>query len=331
MGIPRGRRLALILALSVILYGIGVWWVFRHFSLPRVSAFGSLLLLVAVVCQFGAKWMFGVLFREGADHLGRPLRPLSAFRAALVGAGVARLIPAGGAITPIAMAWSVRGEEEGTAPAALRAAALNYGAILLGTGGSLLWVRSRHLSTAVASGMFGLGVLFLVIGALFVFGAGRLATLGRILPRRIKRRVLSTLVDHAAGGSTQILIWSRLALESAALFFVMQAFGLHLTPSQTLAAFGTSQLVGGLPGAPGGMGVTEAGLVGVLTLFGHAAGDTVGPTIVYRVVSYWLPAIAGVLAGGLAFLRSRAATNGDRAQPAGGSGGRPEPGGPAKT
>jgi uncharacterized protein (TIRG00374 family) len=93
-------------------------------------------------------------------------------------------------------------------------------------------------------------------------------------------------------------------LEAVALFLVMKAFGISLTPTQAISAFGISQLAGGLPGTPGGIGFTEAGLVGALAAFGYPAGSTVGPILVYRIVSYWIPALAGLVAGGTAFLRA---------------------------
>ena len=83
----------------------------------------------------------------------------------------------------------------------------------------------------------------------------------------------------------------------------MQAFGIHLTPMQTAAAFGAGQLAGGLPGTPGGLGFAEAGLVGALAAFGFDAQITLGPVLVYRVVSYWIPLIGGLVAGGSTFLK----------------------------
>jgi uncharacterized protein (TIRG00374 family) len=100
------------------------------------------------------------------------------------------------------------------------------------------------------------------------------------------------------------LLWGRLVLEAAVLAMVMTAFGLDLTPTQTFAAFGVSQLAGGLPGTPGGIGYTEAGLVGVLAFFGFAVEVTVAPILFFRLVSYWLPALAGLVAGGMTFMRS---------------------------
>ena len=72
----------------------------------------------------------------------------------------------------------------------------------------------------------------------------------------------------------------------------------------TAAAFGVSSLAGGLPGTPGGMGVTEVGLVFILSAYGFPASSTVAPVIIFRIVSYWLPAALSFLAGGMTFLRS---------------------------
>jgi uncharacterized protein (TIRG00374 family) len=73
---------------------------------------------------------------------------------------------------------------------------------------------------------------------------------------------------------------------------------------QVMAAFGVAQLAGGLPGTPGGLGVTEAGLVFILSAYGFPSRQTLAPVIIYRIVSYWLPAALSFFAGGMTFLRS---------------------------
>jgi hypothetical protein len=87
------------------------------------------------------------------------------------------------------------------------------------------------------------------------------------------------------------------------MWLVFEAFGLHLSPTQTFAAFGLSQLAGGLPGTPGGAGFAELGLVGALAWFGLPAEAVLAPTLVFRVVSYWLPAAGGLMVGGAAFMK----------------------------
>jgi len=51
-----------------------------------------------------------------------------------------------------------------------------------------------------------------------------------------------------------------------------------------------------IPPSPGGVGFVEAGLVGTLTLAGVSGSAAVAATLVYRLVSYWLPLPAGGIA-----------------------------------
>ena len=51
-----------------------------------------------------------------------------------------------------------------------------------------------------------------------------------------------------------------------------------------------------VPLTPGGLGFVEAGLVGTLTLAGVPASDAVAATLLYRLLSYWLPIPLGALA-----------------------------------
>ncbi|MDP9262258.1 MAG: flippase-like domain-containing protein, partial [Actinomycetota bacterium] len=58
-----------------------------------------------------------------------------------------------------------------------------------------------------------------------------------------------------------------------------------------------------IPFTPGGLGFVEAGLVGGLTLAGVSPQDAVVATLVYRLVSFWLPIPAG--AGAYVLFRRR--------------------------
>lgn len=303
-GRSRTWRFLLPLGIAMSGYTVGVWW-FTRGDLVSLSMWGGLLLGLAVSSEFAGKWLFGMMFRDGVHRRGGRLSASGAFRAALVGSGVARLIPAGGAITPVAMSWVVRREVPRTGGAAVRATVLNYGGLLIGTGGALLWIWARHPTSAPRQGIASVGMVSLLLGALVLFGSTRLATLSRLLPVRISARVTPLLSDTRADARTLVLISGRIVCEAATLGLTLAAFGLHLKPSQTVAAFGVAQIVGGLPGTPGGLGVTEAGLVGGLAVFGVPAAVALGPVLVFRVVSYWIPAAAGLVVGGYTFLGSR--------------------------
>ncbi len=302
-----GWKLWLLIGGTTAGYGVALVFLFRRFPLPPISLLGGLLIGASIVAQFAAKWAFGLLFRDGVVATGRDLSVGDSFRAALVGAGVARLIPAGGAITPVAMSWSVRRQATGTAGAALRATVLNYAGLLIGTGYCLLWIRGRGLPGAAQAGIVISGVIALLIGVFLMLGSGWIGSMGRLLPKRLRDKIGPSLTNHPPRWPAQRHLWTRLLLEAAAMWAVMEAFSVRLTPTQAFAAFGLSQLAGGLPGTPGGLGFTEAGLVGALSAFGFAAETTVGPVLVYRLVSYWLVALASLIAGGATFLRKETA------------------------
>ncbi len=292
-------------AAAVLIVGLPAYLLLtRSLSIsPALGWYGGLLLVTAAITEVAAKLVFAELFREGTGSGVGPVSRRSAIRASLVGTGVARLIPVGGAITPIAMAWAVKDEREGTVGAAARATVLNYGGLVAATGAGLIWATISHapLQARRTAAVAGVGLVLLGVG--LVGFAGRLRILLPLIPRRFHERANGLLVDHAMSMRSWGLLIARVVLEAATLGLTLEAFGRALPPSQVVAAFAGSQLIGGLPGTPGGLGVTEAGLVGFLVYFGIPAAAAAGPVLVFRIISYWLPAIGGIAAGGNAFLR----------------------------
>ena len=305
-----------IAATAAVVYIAVGYWVVNNFEIPPLSAFVLVLVLAAAVAQITAKWFFGLLFRESIQKTGADIRPWTAFKAALVGAGIARMIPAGGAITPVGMSWTVRDETKGsTAGPAIRTVLLNYAGLLIMTGLGLL--LARPLDSAEIGG-FSISLLIvapfvLVIGLALMFGSGRLGTISKYLPQFIRGRIEDSVVDHLPGWESQIYVWARLVCEAGALWLVLIAFGIEVNALQVAAAFAGSALIGGLPGSPGGAVITELGLAGILAAYGFPAGTTVVPILVFRIVSYWLPAALGFLAGGSTFLGSEEAKAADAA------------------
>ncbi|WP_328519864.1 lysylphosphatidylglycerol synthase transmembrane domain-containing protein [Kribbella sp. NBC_00359] len=86
-----------------------------------------------------------------------------------------------------------------------------------------------------------------------------------------------------------------------ALLAALHAVGADPHPSLVLLAYVAGELLALLPFTPGGLGFVEAGLVTTLTLAGVPGGDALAATLLYRIVSYWLP----LLAGGVAYLLFR--------------------------
>lgn len=302
-----GSRMWWVPALIVVGFPAYVWLAGSRASDLRLSVVTVALLLAAAASEFGAKFAFGELYRQGARTAGIHISSGAAFRAALVGTGVARLIPAGGIVTPLAMAWSVNDKTEKTVGAAVRATVLSYGGLAGITGLGLIWASIAHPPNSASRTVAFIGVGCVVVAAGLVGFAGHLRRLVRLIPHRFRGRVGAALVDRDLDRRAWGLLTVRTLLEAATLGLTLVAFGISMAPAQVVGSFGVSQIVGGLPGSPGGLGVTEAGLLGALTLFGIPAATAAAPVLTFRVISFWLPALGGLAAGGHAFLRRRGA------------------------
>jgi uncharacterized membrane protein YbhN (UPF0104 family) len=301
------KRVFWIAGIAAVLYTSFAYWVVTNpdFDLPPIQGAAIAIIAAAAICQIAAKWFFGLLFKESIQETGSDVRVWSAFKAALVGAGVARLIPAGGAITPVAMSWTVRDEvPQSTAGPGIRTVLLNYAGLLILAGGGILLERPEEAIPVFSTSLVVVAPIVLLVGAALMFGSGRLGTIVKYLPRFIRDKVQSSMINHLPGWESQLYIWARLILEAAAFWLVMEAFGIDVTVIQAVATYAASQLVGGLPGMPGGLGVTEGTIALILAAYGFPASNTLAPIIVFRVVSYWLPSALSFLAGGSTFLRS---------------------------
>ncbi|MFP3882793.1 MAG: flippase-like domain-containing protein [Actinomycetota bacterium] len=302
------KRVLWIAGIAAVLYTAFAYWVLTNFEVPPLRGIALLLVVLAAVSQIGAMWFFGLLFRESIQETGSDVAPWHAFKAALVGAGVARLIPAGGAITPVALSWTVRDDvKDSTAGPGIRTVLLNYAGLLIAAGLGVIIQRPRQTIEVLSTSLLVIAPVVLGVGALLMFGSGRLGSVSKYLPRFVRDKIDTSMVNHAPKWESQIYIWARIVLETGALWLVMTAFNINLNGVEALAVYAVSQLIGGLPGTPGGLGVAEFGIGLVLAAYGFPASSTVAPILVYRIVSYWLPAGLSLLAGGSTFLRSEEA------------------------
>jgi uncharacterized membrane protein YbhN (UPF0104 family) len=95
-----------------------------------------------------------------------------------------------------------------------------------------------------------------------------------------------------------LLVAGRLGFDFLSLLAALRATGGHPRPSLVLLAYAASAIVALVPLTPGGLGIVEASLAGLLVLAGVPGGEAFVATLAYRLASYWLP----VLAGGIAYL-----------------------------
>jgi uncharacterized protein (TIRG00374 family) len=85
-------------------------------------------------------------------------------------------------------------------------------------------------------------------------------------------------------------------LDYMALVAALMAVGVKPRFSLVLLAYGAAAVLGMIPITPGGLGFVEAGLTAMLVVAGVPSADALLATLAYRIVSYWLPLPAGVVA-----------------------------------
>lgn len=81
-----------------------------------------------------------------------------------------------------------------------------------------------------------------------------------------------------------------------ALVAALFAVGASPRLSLVLLAYGAAAVLSMIPITPGGLGFVEAGLTAMLVVAGVSPEDALLATLAYRVVSYWLPLPAGLVA-----------------------------------
>jgi len=85
-------------------------------------------------------------------------------------------------------------------------------------------------------------------------------------------------------------------LDYAALVAALYAVGARARPSMVLLAYVLALGLALVPITPGGLGFVEAGLTTVLVLAGVSGDQALLGTLLYRLVSFWLPIPVGALA-----------------------------------
>ena len=90
-----------------------------------------------------------------------------------------------------------------------------------------------------------------------------------------------------------LLIAGRIGFDYLSLFAALRAVGAHPNPALVLLAYSATTVIALVPLTPGGLGIVEASLSGLLVLAGVNAGSAVLATLLFRLASYWLPIVAG--------------------------------------
>jgi uncharacterized protein (TIRG00374 family) len=102
-----------------------------------------------------------------------------------------------------------------------------------------------------------------------------------------------------------LLSAGRLAFDYLSLLAALRATGSNPRPSVILIAYAVAGVIGMIPITPGGLGIVEASLTGLLVLADVNSSQAVLATLTYRIASYWLPLFAGPIAYALFRIRYR--------------------------
>jgi uncharacterized protein (TIRG00374 family) len=170
---------------------------------------------------------------------------------------------------------------------------------------------SRGLVHTALLGLAGF-VLFAVCGVILLRTERPLAGLGRAVQRlynwvtRGHRPPLTGLDTRLLAERDTIratlgekwwqavlLTAGRLGFDYGCLLAALRATGASPQPSLVLLAYSAAGIIALFPLTPGGLGIVEASLSGLLILAGTRPGYALLATLAYRIASYWLPLLAG--------------------------------------
>lgn len=310
---------ALYILLPSLLAVFGSWRSLSHLDWPFAA-----LTLGCEAASFVCLWELDrIALRTSA------WRPVIA--AQLTGNAAGRVFPGGGA-TSTAVSASMLGRAgigtseaaAGFATATLLQLATTFALPVLAlpaiVGGAQV---DRSLATAAYLGAAAF-VLLLAAGAVVLTSDRPLTLIGRaaqrLLNKTVRRHrpvtdlpqtllaarnfVRSTLGERWKGALLAAV--GNTGFDYLALLAALRAVGASPRPSLVLLAYTASKVLALVPATPGGLGFVEAGLVGTLRLAGVPAADALTATLLYRIVTFWLPIPAGGVAYVLFRRRSRA-------------------------
>lgn len=92
-----------------------------------------------------------------------------------------------------------------------------------------------------------------------------------------------------------LLVAGRIGFDYGSLLAILRATGTRPNPSLVLLAYAATAVLALLPITPGGLGIVEASLSGLLVLANVPSANAVVATLAFRLGSYWIPTFAGAV------------------------------------
>lgn len=173
-------------------------------------------------------------------------------------------------------------------------------ALLIAAGAVVFWHKAPQ--ALVPYVVIGTAICLAGVGVILAMRAGRGQRLLRLLPEAIFHRYerfrMGTVHSMARFPTLGVLTVSVWGCEAARLGFVVSALGLGglLGPSQFLLIALVAALLTTIPFLPGGLGLVEAGMVGVLIAVGGVGREAaVSIALLDRSISYGSVVVVGFI------------------------------------
>ena len=149
-----------------------------------------------------------------------------------------------------------------------------FGAVLLTTNGLLTWIARATQR--------------------FLNALPKRKTKTEGLPKRLiaERNLVRTNLGRRWREAV-VLIGGRIGFDYFALLCALRATGASPKAPLVLLAYAATAVIALVPLTPGGLGIVEASLSGLLVLAGVGSASAIIATLAYRLVTYWLPILAG--------------------------------------
>lgn len=274
------------------------------------------LILVAISLEAGSLISLAQLYRASVTNFDHDIGFSQALRLSMGMFTLTRILPAGAAAAAVFGAAQL--SDLDVKPAAGATSVVVAGvlgmatlAAIVGVGaaGSLLrgdLPEGYLIAVVILLGMvLGMGYVAYRFASNVSFMQGLVRKLEAILRRLRIKPNLSELYDVVEELSRRmpssrelrpLFGWSALnwLLDVAVLWVVFAALGQRLHLGVLLVGYGVANIAMALPITPGGLGLVEAGMSSTFTAFGVPPATAVVGVLGYRLISFWLPVLAGV-------------------------------------
>jgi uncharacterized protein (TIRG00374 family) len=282
-------------------------------TMAAMARFGFVAITIGIVLEAISNLALAEVYRSCLRALGTRLPFLPALGVSMSAFTVSRLVPAGGAMGAVVAVR--RMTALGVAPAVATTSVVLMGTCAMLTLGVLV-----TLGAVAASFRTGVPASLAAFTAILagVIAVAVVVVLGGIRSDRVRAATLD-LGDRIAGrfgGSVEswrrsldaiaerppslrqlgdIGWWSAVnwMLDVAVVWVLFRGAGDPTAIAVVLVGVGVANLGAALPLTPGGIGFVEAGMAGTYVALGTEPALAIAIVLVYRVISFWLPALAG--------------------------------------